>query len=280
MPSAPVEIVGASSPTTRLRSLLRDLAQVDSVVLLRGETGTGKSLAVRALHAWGPRADAPLDVIDCAGLPVERAEDRLAGASAAGGTLLLDEVGDLPEAVQGRLLRLIEGDAPCRIVATTQRDLAAAVSAGAFRRDLYYRLNVIPIRLLPLRDRTADVAPLIEHFAARVAARIGRPAPTFDAVVIEAACRYEWPGNVRELANLVERAVVNGSRSILAAARPSIPPPEPGALPSLPQHLQDEELRLLRRAWEQTGGNQSEMARILGLERTALRYKLRKYHLL
>lgn len=286
-----VELVGDAPSIARLRTQLRDLAGVGSTVLIRGETGTGKSLAARALHAWGPRAAAPFVVVDCAGMPAEAAEALLFGSdrkpggleAAAGGTLLLDEVGDLPAPVQGRLLRLLEADdrdGACRVVASTQRDLNALVSAGAFRHDLYFRLNVIPLRIPPLRDRPRDVPLLVAHLARRFAARHARPAPDFDPAAIEAACQYPWPGNVRELANLVERAVVAGGRRLLLGARPSIPPPESAGLPQLSTHLHDEEVRLLRRAWEQSGGNQSEMARLLGLERTALRYKLRKHHII
>lgn len=284
-----VTLVGQSLPMVRLREQLRDLAGVRATVLLRGETGTGKSLAARAMHAWGPRASAPFVVMDCAGLSADAADARLVGTDrrpgcveeAGRGTLLLDEIGDLSPEVQGRVLRLLENDAPapCRIVASSQRDLNAAVAAGTFRRDLYFRLNVISLRLPPLRDRAQDVALLVAHLAERFAAAHGRPVPTWDRFAVEAASHYPWPGNVRELANLVERAVVLGGRSILPSSRPSIPPPEGKSLPLLPAHLQEEEVRLLRLAWEQTGGNQSEMARVLGIERSALRYKLQKYQI-
>jgi DNA-binding NtrC family response regulator len=311
------DIVGASPVVVDLRNQVRALAQVGSTVLIRGETGTGKELVARALHEWGPRASHPFVAVNCAAIPRDLLESELFGhrkgsfsgaidhrvgrfEAAEGGTLFLDEVGDLPPDLQVKLLRVIETRAftpvganqekrfSCRLVAATHRDLEAEVSAGRFRQDLFFRLNVIPVRIPPLRERAQDVPLLIAAIADRYARELGRAVPAFTRDAVAAACRYAWPGNVRELANLVERAVVLGRTSLLpddvqVPAIPQggdIPDISPTAKFNLSDYLYTEEGKILRRVWDQTGGNQSEMARLLGVERTALRYRLKKHGLL
>jgi DNA-binding NtrC family response regulator len=313
------DIVGASPLVVDLRNQVRALAQVGSTVLIRGETGTGKELVARALHEWGPRAQHPFVAVNCAAIPRDLLESELFGhrkgsfsgaidhrvgrfEAADGGTLFLDEVGDLPHDLQVKLLRVIETRAftpvganqerrfSCRLVAATHRDLETEVAAGRFRQDLFFRLNVIPVRIPPLRERTQDVPLLIAALADRYARELDRPVPAFTRDAVAAACRYAWPGNVRELANLVERAVVLGRTSLLpddivVPAWPQgpgadLPEITPSAKFNLSDYLYTEEGKILRRVWDQTGGNQSEMARLLGVERTALRYRLKKHGLL
>ncbi|MFZ5482463.1 MAG: sigma-54-dependent transcriptional regulator [Myxococcota bacterium] len=314
---ASVEIVGASPAMVDLRNQVRSLAQVGSTVLIRGETGTGKELVARALHEWGLRREHPFVAVNCAAIPRDLLESELFGhrrgsfsgaidhrvgrfEAAEAGTLFLDEVGDLPADLQVKLLRVIETRAftpvganqekrfGCRLVAATHRDLETEVAAGRFRQDLFFRLNVIPVRIPPLRERPQDVPLLIAAIADRYARDLGRPVPAFTRDAVAAACRYGWPGNVRELANLVERAVVLGRVTLLPddASVPAWPlggePPEitASAKFNLSDYLYTEEGKILRRVWDQTGGNQSEMARLLGVERTALRYRLKKHGLL
>ena len=305
------ELVGVSAKMEEVRRQVRQLAQVSSTVLIRGETGTGKDLLARALHVWGPRATLPFVAVNCAAIPRELLESELFGhrrgsfsgaidnrigrfEAAAGGTLFLDEVGDLPMDLQVKLLRIIETRTytpvgsnqekrfSCRLVAATHRNLEADVERGTFRSDLFFRLNVIPVYIPALRDRAEDVPGLIASLGRRYALELDRRPPTFTRDAIAAACRHPWPGNVRELANLVERAVVMGRDTLL----PEDPGPTrtgaettagvPVAL-NLTDHLHGEERRILRLVWEQAAGNQSEMARILGVERTALRYRLKKH---
>ena len=230
-------IVGESAVLqTALRQAER-VAATDATVLILGETGTGKELFARAVHAHSPRSERPLVKVNCAALPESLIESELFGHEqgaftgataqragrfelADGGTIFLDEIGDLPLALQAKLLRVLqEGEferlgsphtqtVDVRVIAATNRDLAARVREGAFREDLYYRLNVVPLHLPPLRERTGDIPLLVEHVVNRTAARLGRAVPTVPAPVVEALERYPWPGNVRELANVVERALI------------------------------------------------------------------------
>ena len=306
-----VELVGVSAQMDDVRRQVRQLAQVSSNVLIRGETGTGKDLVAHALHTWGPRAASPYVAVNCAAIPRDLLESELFGhrkgafsgavdhrigrfEAAGAGTLFLDEVGDLPMELQVKLLRIIETRTftpvgsnqekrfGCRLVSATHRNLEVEVERGTFRSDLFFRLNVIPIFIPPLRERAEDVPLLIATLARRYATTLDRPPPAFTREAIASACRYAWPGNVRELANLVERAVVMGRDTLLtedpAGVRPNADFPNPTPLTlNLNDHLHGEERRILRLVWEQAQGNQSEMARILGVERTALRYRLKKH---
>jgi transcriptional regulator with PAS, ATPase and Fis domain len=213
------------------------VAPTPTTVLITGETGTGKEVIARHVHARGPRAAGPFVAVNCGAIPEGLAESELFGhergaftganatrvgqlEAADGGTLFLDEVGELSPAMQARLLRVVQERVFCRVgsvvprrvdlrlVAATHRDLEAAVRAGTFREDLYYRLAVVRIPLAPLRERPEDVEPLATALLARVAARLGRPAPTPDAAALRLLTRWPWPGNVRELGNVLERALV------------------------------------------------------------------------
>ena len=230
-------IVGQSPALKRVLGQVDRVASTDATVLILGETGTGKELFARAVHAASPRRERPLVKVNCAALPETLIESELFGHEkgaftgatarrtgrfelADGGTIFLDEIGDLPLALQAKLLRVLqEGEferlgspqtrrVDVRVIAATNRDLAERAAEGTFREDLYYRLNVVPLKLPPLRERTGDVRLLIEHVLARAAVRFGRPAPTVPESVMAAFEAYAWPGNVRELANVVERAVI------------------------------------------------------------------------
>jgi DNA-binding NtrC family response regulator len=229
--------------------LLKQVAPLDTTVLVHGETGVGKELLARSLHFSGPRRDRPFVAVNCAAIPEELFESELFGHRrgaftgaaetrrghfqlANGGTLLLDEIGELPLGLQTKLLRAIEEkkiipigaerpvDIDVRFIATTNRDLREAVESGAFRRDLFYRLSVLPIRVPPLRERPEDVLPLAEHFLAESARRCKKTVRDFSPAARDALVRYPWPGNVRELENVVERAVIVARDEVVADVAP------------------------------------------------------------
>jgi len=231
------ELVGRSAAMQTVLQRIALVAPTEATVLIQGESGTGKELVAREIHRQSARADAPLIQVNCAAVPNELYESEFFGhvrgaftgatrdragrfAAANGGTLFLDEVGEIPLALQGKLLRVLQegtyervGEertrrADVRVVAATNRDLRAEVAAGRFREDLYYRLDVFPVSVAPLRERPDDVAPLAQHFVASAARRTGRAAPALTAAELEALSRYAWPGNVRELQNVVERAMI------------------------------------------------------------------------
>jgi DNA-binding NtrC family response regulator len=230
--------VRAASPAMgELFDVLRSVAELDTTVLIYGETGVGKELMARSIHFSGPRRDKPFVAVNCAAIPAELFESELFGfrkgaftgagearrghfQMANGGTLLLDEIGEMPPPLQSKLLRVIEekrvtpigADRPVevdvRFIATTNKDLRAEVERGAFRRDLYYRLSVVPIRVPPLRERPADIPLLADHFLRSAARRTKKAVRTITPAAMQALCRYAWPGNVRELENVIERAVI------------------------------------------------------------------------
>ena len=217
--------------------LLRSVAELDTTLLIYGETGVGKELLARSVHFSGPRRDKPFVPVNCAAIPAELFESELFGfrkgaftsasetrrghlQMANGGTLLLDEIGEMPLALQSKLLRVIEekrvspigADRPVevdvRFIATTNKDLQAEVERGAFRRDLFYRLSVMPIRVPPLRERAEDIPLLAQHFLELSARRSKKSVRAIAPEAMQALCRYSWPGNVRELENVIERAVI------------------------------------------------------------------------
>jgi two-component system nitrogen regulation response regulator GlnG len=319
------------------RALAR-LMQTDLTVMVTGESGTGKELVARALHEFGRRRNGPFVAINMAAIPRDLIEAELFGhekgaftgatarssgrfEQAEGGTLFLDEIGDMPMEAQTRLLRVLQegeytmvgGRTPIRsnvrIVAATHRDLGQMIRQGLFREDLYYRLNVVPIRLPPLRERTDDIADLVAHFL-RAAQREGEPVKTIDPEAIRVLQAYSWPGNVRELENLVRRLVAlhadeTLSREIVEAelhvsdqpAAPALPGPVDvaaavethvarllrDAAPHLPpaglyQRVLDEvEGPLIAMALNACGGNQIKAAELLGLNRNTLRKKIRAH---
>ncbi len=251
------EILGRSSAIRRVLDEIRQVAPTDSTVLILGETGTGKELVARAIHRASPRQDRPFVAVNCAAIPATLIESELFGhekgaftgatrerkgrfALAEGGTLFLDEIGELSTDLQTRLLRVLQErriepvgssrsrEVDVRVLAATHRDLEREVREGTFREDLYYRLNVFPMRLPPLHDRGGDVVLLAQSFAERYARRIGRPIESLDAEGRERLLAYEWPGNVRELKNVIERAVITSTDGRLNLRR-ALPDAAPAA---------------------------------------------------
>ncbi len=311
-------ILGTSPAIAEVRALVEKVAPARTTVLLAGESGTGKEVVARALHARAGRPDQPFVAISCGAIPEGLVESELFGhekgsftgaaetrpglfEAAGSGTLFLDEVGELPPAAQVRLLRALQErrirrvggnvDLPvaARIVAATNRDLAREVAEGRFREDLYYRLNVIQIRMPPLRDRREDLPAFLEHFLSRFAAEQGRATMTLSPEAERLLLAYRWPGNVRELANVVERAVTLAEGETIGAGvlPPALRDPAaavaapatalPAAGMDLQAHLDAIERRLLEQALERAGGVKSEAARILSLTFRSLRYRLAKF---
>jgi two-component system response regulator PilR (NtrC family) len=309
-------LVGKAPPMQRLFELARRVAPAKTSVLITGESGTGKELVARALHHLSPRADKPFVAINCGAIPDALIESELFGhvkgaftgahadkqglfATADGGTLLLDEIGELSPSMQVKLLRVLqertvkkvggvnEEEVDVRIVAATNRDLDAEVERGGFRRDLFYRLNVIELQLPPLRARKEDVPLLVEHFVKKHAAALGRTISAVDPDALAALVDYDFPGNVRELENLIERAVTlePGERITRASfpeltrrSRPATAVgdsfPDDGV--DLERVVADYERELIGRALEHAGGVRKSAAKLLGISFRSLRYRLAK----
>ncbi len=306
-------LVGPSSALQRVRGQMVQVAGTDSTVLIQGETGTGKELVARALHAMSRRKDRALITLNCAALPRDLIESELFGHEkgaftgatqlrrgrfelADGGTLFLDEIGELPMEAQAKLLRVLQDgsyeriggghpqQADVRIIAATNRDLRREVEAGRFRPDLYYRLNVFPIALQPLRERREDIPALVDHFVQRTARRLGRGNVIDTSSFVARARDYDWPGNVRELANLIERALILGNGHTLAeatalfpslTARQLVDPLSPAAVQSLQALERDHILAVLTKArWRIEG--EAGAASQLGLKPSTLRARMRK----
>jgi DNA-binding NtrC family response regulator len=306
------DFVGVSSTMREALRLSQQVAKTSSTVLLMGESGTGKELLARAIHAWSPRATASFIAVSCSALTDTLLESELFGHEkgaftgahrtrpgrfelADGGTLFLDEVGEMSPAVQVKLLRVLQErsfervggthqlQVDVRVIAATNRDLARAMEEGRFRRDLFYRLNVFPITLPPLRERPEDIPLLAQHFLSRFSSEMGKPIEGISEAAISYLQHHPWPGNVRELENVMERAVI-------LARGPKITPRDlviPGqaaepldvSIPLQGLSLEVLERRLIERALEMAKGNQSQAARLLGLTRHALRYRMEKHGL-
>jgi two-component system response regulator AtoC len=307
-------IVGRSRAVQEVLRKLERVAQSKSTVLITGETGTGKELAARAIHARSAEREMPLIKVNCAALPESLLESELFGhvrgaftgatsnrkgrfALADGGTIFLDEIGTLGLTVQAKLLRVLQErefepvgsettqSVDVRVIAATNRDLRAMVSDGRFLEDLYYRLSVIPVELPPLRERREDIPPLVEHFVRKHAQRTGRVIEGVAPAALESLRSYDWPGNVRELENTIERAVVLAPGTVIDAAAISMvePPagPTAGGLPSIRLHENVEwvERESIRRALRQAGGVKKEAAHLLGISQRALSYYLGKHQI-
>ena len=305
------ELVGESEAIRRLVESLRRIgASSTGRVLLLGESGTGKSLVARALHGHSARAGGPFVEVNCAALPEQLIEAELFGAErgaytgahrkrvglvtlADGGTLFLDEIGELPQAVQAKLLHFLEDGsyravgsgraltADVRVVAATNRDLAARVRDGAFREDLFYRLDVVQLAVPPLRERGRDVLLLARHFAARYAREEGRVPVELSPEAEAALLAYRWPGNVRELRNLMERLTIlcPGRTAGLRDLPPELGGAAAGAAPearSIGAELAGAERRLLESALREAGGHRGRAAEILGISRHALKRRMQR----
>jgi DNA-binding NtrC family response regulator len=310
--------VGPSEAMRQVQKLIGLAADSDATVLVTGETGTGKEMIARALHTHSSRrCQGPFVAVNAAAIPGDLLESELFGhikgaftgavgdrsgafRDAHGGTLLLDEIGDMPLAMQAKILRVIQDRmvAPVggraarvdvRLIAATHRDLSALVAEGRFRADLYYRLNVVPIALAPLRERLADIIPLAEHFLRRAAVEGGRKRLTPAAA--SRLLGYRWPGNVRELKNVVERATVlvrgstidaddlalaedTGAPADAASHADWLPGTPPGNLPEAVARL---EKTMIRAALADCGGNRAAAARALGIHRQQLYAKMQRY---
>jgi formate hydrogenlyase transcriptional activator len=301
------DIVGDSAPMRALLARIEQVAPTDATVLITGETGTGKELIARAVHQRSRRAAGPMVKVNCAAVPetllaselfghergaftgaIERRRGRF--EQAHGGTIFLDEIGELSETMQVLLLRVLQEreferlggtqsiKVDVRVVTATNRDLAADVESGRFRRDLYYRLNVFPLHVAPLRERPDDIAPLVATFAAKYGSRVGRPVTRVDARSLRALAAYPWPGNVRELENIVERAVIVSRGGTLRIDREILPGADVGAS-RLVDHLQESERAAIETALSASGGRVSGpqgAARRLGLPASTLEFRIRK----
>ena len=290
------ELVGPSEAVERVRVMLAQVANVATPVLISGASGTGKEVAARHLHARSARARAPFVPIACGSIPRDMIEAELFGhaggavagvqggapregllASAQGGTVFLDEVAELSPAAQAALLRVLEDGAirpmgtqrdvhlDLRFVMTTSKPLVEAVAAGRFREDLYFRINVVELRMPLLRERGTDVIALGELFVEEIAARLQLPRLKIDSAVRAAMLRHEWPGNIRELRNFIERSLIFG-RFPLETLAESVP-----AVDIAP--LEEQERRAILQALDAVGGNRSEAARRLGVSRKTIERK-------
>ena len=310
-------ILGDSKELLAVLDRATRAARTHSTVLIQGETGTGKELLARGIHDLSARRAGPFVTINCGAIPKDLLESELFGhvkgaftgafterkgqvEAANGGTLFLDEIGDMPPELQVKLLRLLQNGeiqklgaagstrVDVRIVAATHRELAAMVRAGSFREDLFYRLNVIPLRLPSLRDRREDVPELLRFFFAHSCSKHGRPELTLSDDVVDRFLAYQWPGNIRELENVVERIVICTPLSEVAIADlPEFLQPEPNPVEAINLDLPPSgicmrglEKEVLLRALQQCNWNQSMAARHLGLSRKTLAYRVHKHKLL
>ncbi|HSS37764.1 MAG TPA: sigma-54 dependent transcriptional regulator [Polyangia bacterium] len=312
------EIVGDTPSMRTVFVLIEKVAPTEASVYIHGESGTGKELVARAIHARSKRASGPFVKVNCGALAETLLESELFGHErgaftgaikrklgrfelADKGTLFLDEIGDVSPGLQLKLLRVLQerefervgGEetikVDVRVISATHRDIAAEVTAGRFREDLFYRLHVVPCEVPPLRERKVDIPRLVAHFIAKLAPRTNPAIDPARGVTDAALARlglYNWPGNVRELENVIEQALVFAEGSAIdvgalpASVRGGIPENAlalPGGEMSLPDVLEDLERQLIQRAYDRSGGVKTETARLLGIKTSALYYKLEKY---
>ena len=311
------EIVGASKNMLELFEKIEKVAKSDSSILIFGESGTGKELVARAIHFQSDRKDCPFVKVNCGVLAEGVLESELFGHErgsftgamkrrrgrfelADKGSIFLDEIGDVPLTTQVKLLRVLQErelervggeetlEVDVRVIAATNKNLMAMVESGEFREDLYYRLNIIPLELPPLRERKEDIPLLVEHFLRKKSAELNKVPTSVNECAMQELINYSWPGNVRELENVIERAVVlceddeigvndlpillgDPSRTTLRLFKEDLP---------LVEALEDLERQLIARALEKAKGVKTEAARILGLKTSALYYKLEKYDMM
>jgi DNA-binding NtrC family response regulator len=316
---ANVELVGRSPAVSQIAEMVGKVARTESAtVLLQGESGTGKDVVARAIHARSSRKDGPFLEINCTTLPEQLVEAELFGHErgaytdarerkkgiaelADGGTLMLDEIGDMPIGAQAKLLRFLEDsrfkrlggttDIPVnvRVIAATNQKLDRSVEEGRFRSDLYYRLKVVDIYIPPLRERLEDCAPLAVYFTEQLAGELKREPLTLTTDAIGVLEAYSWPGNVRELRNVLERAIIledtqeirpeHLPAEIRGAVRPLTGGDDIVRLPAEGVRMEDVERNVIEQALRRTRGNVAHAARLLGLSRDTLRYRIKKYHL-
>jgi len=311
-------MIGASPALQQVKDMVRRVAVLPSTIAIYGESGVGKELVARSVHQLSERSQKPFVAINCGGIPENLLESELFGHKkgtftgaiedkdglfvvANGGTLFLDEIGEMPLSLQVKLLRVLDNHVvtplggaesikvDVRIVSATNRDLDEMVREGTFREDLYYRLNVIPLRLPSLRERPDDIPLLVRHYLMRHAEKLGRRMPAITQAAMEALCTYDWPGNIRELGNVIERALaLCASDTIDMAELPHnithyVPRTNAGYSELPPQGLDLEaliaeiEMKLIEQALARTRHSQKKAARLLGLTARSLRYRLQKY---
>jgi DNA-binding NtrC family response regulator len=312
---ADVSLVGRSAASRRVAELITRVALkgTPTNVLIRGESGTGKDVVARAIHAQGPRRDHPFLRLNCSAIPQHLVETELFGHEGGAftdaketkqglvelahrGTLFLDEIGDMPAAAQAKLLGFLETrtfrrvggvrdlKVDIHVLAATNRDLEAAVEDGTFRDDLFFRLNVIPVELPPLRERPEDIAPLALHFVDTLCRELRQPTRQLAPETVDGFEQYEWPGNAREIRNLLERLLLLYDDNPLGPQLLTREFQDRGdasdrlvVLPPQGVDLEEIERDLIRQALERTDGNKTGAARLLGLSRDTLRYRLEKY---
>jgi formate hydrogenlyase transcriptional activator len=305
------QLIGNSHALESVLDGVRRVAPTSSTVLIQGETGTGKELIARAIHNVSPRCGHPFITLNCAAIPLDLLESELFGHEkgaftgaitqklgrfelADKGTLFLDEVGDIPPSLQPKLLRILQEQeferlgssrthhVDVRLVAATHRNLAAMVKNGEFRSDLYFRLNVFPVHLPPLRERREDIPSLVAHFIEFIGRRVGRQIDHIPEETMLDLCSYDWPGNIRELQNLIERALILSEDGVLP--NPLLTVGAPGAEPvnaaPAPTTFIDSERALILRTLDAAGwviGGRDGAAARLGLKRTTLIYKMQRH---
>jgi DNA-binding NtrC family response regulator len=325
-------LVGASPALEQVFGVIEKVADTPSTVLISGESGTGKELIARALHANSSRRQGPFIKINCAAIPKTLMESELFGYEkgaftgavgskpgrfelADAGTLFLDEIGEIPIEMQVKLLRVLQESefervggiktikVDVRLVTATNRDLAREVQAGAFREDLFYRLNVVPIHLPPLRERRSDIPLLVDHFVAKFNERLKKQVSGIEPDALERLVAHPWPGNIRELENVLERTIVfcEGARILksdlppeISGAAPTEAPGQAAAPPTQPaiageraaslkeivrQETERVERELIQRALDETGGNVTQAARKLNISRKSLQNKMKEFGL-
>jgi formate hydrogenlyase transcriptional activator len=302
------QLIGNSPALEAVLEAVKRVAPTASTVLIQGETGTGKELIARAIHNISPRCGRPFIKLNCAAIPLDLLESELFGHErgaftgaiaqklgrfelADKGTLFLDEVGDIPLSLQPKLLRILQEQeferlgsglthqVDVRLVAATHRNLAEMVKNGEFRSDLYFRLNVFPVLLPPLRERREDIPALVAHFVEILGRRVGRPIEQVPPETMSALRSYDWPGNIRELQNLIERAVILSEDGVLPNPLQIAGMQQLGVSPA-PATLIDSERALILRTLEAVGwviGGRDGAAVRLGLKRTTLIYKMQRH---
>ena len=301
-------MIGQSRIMHEIFDLINDIRDSESTVLITGETGTGKGLAAKAIHSNSPVRDGPFVSVNCGAIPQNIMESELFGHQkgaftdakdtrkgrlemACGGTLFLDEVGEISLRMQIDLLQLLEDkifyrvggtqpiEADFRVIAATNRDLTRAIEEKHFRRDLYYRLNVIPIAMPPLRSRRDDIPLLAEHFLQKFIQETNRPIDRISRAAMDELMLYDWPGNVRELSNAVERAVVVCKTHTIVPEDLPISGPVRERITTGPSTLQAVEQAHIRQVLEDNAWNISRSATVLGIDRSTLYSKIKKYGL-
>ncbi len=306
-------IIGKSKSMHDIFNIIKKIAPLDSTVLISGETGTGKELIARAIHFNGPRKDKKLVTINCGAMPLELLESELFGhkrgaftgatsdkaglfETANGGTIFLDEIGDMPQPLQVKLLRALqEGEirrvgentprkVDVRVIAATNRDLGEDIKDGRFRQDLFYRLNVVPVRIAPLRERPEDILPLIDHFLEKYGTKMDKDDVRIDPSAVKMLLGHRWAGNVRELENTIERALaLSGDSRMLSEEQFPQFEQESAALGDLERHkslkqkLHVVEKQIIADTLEKTGWNITKAAEILEVTRQHLHNKIKQY---